>query len=90
MHSLICWAVWRVRVCVCVHMWHALACLWRSEDTTRELALSFHSLGPWDPAQGIRLSIKSVCVLGHLSSPLVCPHSNSQCCWRGNVFNPVL
>lgn len=42
---------------------------WSSEDNLQVSVLSFHFRAPWDQTQVIRLGIKCLCPLSHLSGP---------------------
>jgi hypothetical protein len=65
-----------------------MAIIWRSEDNSLELIISFHCVGPRDPSQAIRL--RSNCFLlavpSHWSLVQVSvPGNMSKCPWDSGL-----
>lgn len=50
--------------CLCAHVYTAMVCMWKSEVSLQESALSFHVVGPRDQPRVIRQCSKH---LGHLT-----------------------
>lgn len=48
---------------------HAMAGLWRSDDTLQELVLSFHPVGSRDHTKVFRFGDKHLKLLSHLYRP---------------------
>lgn len=57
-----------VHVCICMQL-YARACVWRSEDSLRELVLSLSHMDPRDGTQVFGLGSKYFYLLSHLADP---------------------